>query len=315
MKKAFPICIVLIMSAVLAKAQSITVTGTVKNEQGGPIHYVFVEDNQGKTGAFTDSTGSFSVVTSPNAALEFRRKGYVGAVINVANNTSLEVTLKPDGSATANPGKLTTAAQDNSVDNSLPVSLAHKKDQVQGNQYLFEDFAHGYVINPGGALVYNPDYLYDYDKIKGSLLFTADNKSVAEINADQIKIFVLYSNTDQRYVFKMVPDIDKTHYTQVLASGKNYEIYKFTKTHFVKSDYVAAGLTSHGNNYDEFVDDVDYYVLDVTANKLQKLSLKKKSLKEVFAKDLDKVNKFMSNNSSSDIDDIYLSKLGYILNE
>ncbi len=74
------------------------------------------------------------------------------------------------------------------------------------------------------------------------------------------------------------------------------------------------GVTAHGNDYDEYVDDADYYVLDIKAGQPQKLSLKKKSIKEDFAKDADKVNKYLSDNSGS-IDDAYLSKLGAYMNQ
>jgi hypothetical protein len=312
MRRIILIFILLIAAMQLTKAQTAKVTGSVKNEQGNALHFAFVEDTLLKTGAYTDSLGNFSITANPNSLLEFRYKGYGGAAINVANNTSLQVVLKADGAAAGNSGTISTAAKE-TIDNSLPVSLAHKKDQVVGNKYLFEDFGHGFVLNPSNQLIQNPGYLYDYDKMEGVLLFTENNKSVSEINRDQIKSFTLYSNKDERYVFKIVPAIDKVHYTQVLSSGKKYEIYKFTTTKFERSNYVAAGVTSHGNNYDEYVDDAAYFVFDVANNQLQPLSLKKKSVKAVFVKEADKVNKYMSDNSG-DINDTYLSKLGDYMN-
>ena len=124
----------------------------------------------------------------------------------------------------------------------------------------------------------------------------------------------MYNNKDERFVFAKVPGIDQSHYVQVLSSGSKYSVYKLIKTKFVKSDYVNNGVTSHGNDYDEYVDDADYYVFDVQANQSKKISLKKKSIKEGFAKDADKVNKYLSDNSG-DINDAYLAKLGDFMNQ
>ncbi len=125
---------------------------------------------------------------------------------------------------------------------------------------------------------------------------------------------MIYNNAGERFDFEKMPAINISHYVQVLASGKKYKIYKLIKTKFVKADFVNNGVTSHGNDYDEYVDDADYYVVDLQTNQPQKLALKKKSIKENFAKEADKVNKFLSDNSGS-IDDAYLNKLGAYMNQ
>jgi hypothetical protein len=73
-------------------------------------------------------------------------------------------------------------------------------------------------------------------------------------------------------------------------------------------------MGDRGNPYDEYVDDADYYVLDVKTNNLQKLPLKKKMLKKGFANDADKADKFIAGNSD-DIDDTYLAKFGSYMNQ
>ena len=190
----------------------------------------------------------------------------------------------------------------------------HEKGKTRGNRYLLDIFAHGFFVNSSDELIYNRDYLYDYDKIGGGVLLTKDGKSIMELGYDQTKSFTLYNNADEVFVFEKVPSIDISHYLQVLSSGKKYKIYKLIKTRLVKADYVNNGVTQHGNDYDEFMDDADYYVFDVQANQQKKITLKKKSLKEVFVKDADKINKYLSDNSG-DINDAYLSKLGDNMNQ
>ena len=70
-----------------------------------------------------------------------------------------------------------------------------------------------------------------------------------------------------------------------------------------------------GNNYDEYVDESSYYLLNVETNQIQKIIPKKKAIREVFANEGDKPNKFISDHSSDDIDDFYFTSLGSVLNE
>ena len=104
---------------------------------------------------------------------------------------------------------------------------------------------------------------------------TNDNENISQFSWDRTSSFTLFSNNDFQVSFVKEPSIDNAHFLQVLASGKKYKIYKLIKTKFMKSDYVNSGVVSHGNDYDEYVDDVDYYVWDVQGNKAQKIALKK----------------------------------------
>ena len=54
-------------------------------------------------------------------------------------------------------------------------------------------------------------------------------------------------------------------------------------------------------------------MLDVQTKQVQKIALKKKAIKQVFQKESEKVNKFMSENNDS-VNDAFLGKLGAIVN-
>lgn len=316
------------LAAARLTAQNIAVTGNVKNDKGNSLHYVFVSDNQAKNAVFTDSLGNFTITAKQGTKLQFQYAGYADTTIDINKSADLRVALRSLGGTTGSGGSLTAQKTISSQSKSLVTNAdmgtlssggeiggpAHKKGNLHGSRYLFEDFVHGFLINESDELIYNPAYLFDYDKIGGVLLITQDKNSVSEANVDRTKSFTLYSNTDGRFVFERVPAIDKAHYSQVLASGKKYNIYKTISTRFVKSDYVNNGITTHGNDYDEYVDDYVYYVLDVQGGQLQKFNPKKRALKTIFAKDADKLNKFLADNSG-DIDDAYLSKLGDLMNQ
>jgi hypothetical protein len=192
----------------------------------------------------------------------------------------------------------------------------HHKDETQGSRYLFGGWMHGYVINNQDSLIQNPVLLFNYDKMGGSLLLTKDKNAAIEIYKDLIKSFTLFDALNQPMTFTMVPDIDKTHFVQVIASGVNYKIYKLTRTRFVVANFATDGVASTGNNFDSYEDEATYYVFDAKTNQLQKLpSLKKKAIKEMFAKEPDKLNKFIADNSASSIDDSYLAGLGDYMNK
>jgi len=194
----------------------------------------------------------------------------------------------------------------------LPVF--HPLDDTKGSRYLFKDWVSGFVVSPQDSVYKNPNYGFNYDKMNGGLLLTQDKKSVIEIDQSRIKSFTLYDNLGRTQVFEYAPEIDKTHYPQVLASGSKYKIYKLTTTKFVKANYQTDGMTSTGNNYDEYVDEDTYYVLNVQTKQLQPLGLKKKAIKTAFANEGNKINSFFEAYTDK-IDDSYLKKLGDYMNQ
>ena len=328
MKRILYMLLLLAITTQLIKAQTTSISGTVKDQQGNPRHYIFVQDNTLKNVTYTDSLGNFSIMASPGALLGFNGLGYADTVINIGANTNLQVVLRAgsgQGGGTAlsahattiTTQPLSTAMTDvdmgTMTSGGLLPSIAHQKDGVQGNRYMFDTFAPGFVVTPAGEFIQNPHYRYDYDKIGGGLLMTEDNKAITELSDNNVKTITLFSNTDQRVELAKVPAIDNAHYVQVLSSGPKYAIYKAILCRLVKADFVNAGITTHGNNFDQYVDDITYYALDVQSNQLQKFSPKKKAIKAIFIKDADKVNKYINDNSG-DIDDAYLQNLGAALN-
>ncbi|WP_295673499.1 hypothetical protein [uncultured Mucilaginibacter sp.] len=181
-------------------------------------------------------------------------------------------------------------------------------EATHGSQYLFDGWVKGTLISTDGTVYNEPSYGFDYDKIGGALLFTKDRKSAIQVDGSKIKSFTLYDKQDDPENFILVPVIDPAHFVQVIAEGGKYRIYKLTLTHFVKNNYHNDGMTATGNNYDEYVDDYTYFVT-INGGAPQKMVLKKKSLREVFKNDLDKLNSFFDT-KSGDMDDSYLRELG-----
>lgn len=326
MKKSILMLSPVLLVTQVAIAQTHTINGTVLDKAGNSVPYAFVEDSGHKYAAYSDSVGHFTIAVQPDSKLDFAAPGYKDTVVSVGSNNELQVALQQNGQksaggsvSTSSGGMTTETVSRNEMDaisNNMGGFLkpAHEKGDTRGSQYLFVTFVHGYLINAAGELVQQPNYLFDYDKINGNLLLTKDNKTIIEIGWDETKSFSLFASDGKRYDFEKAPSIDQSHYVQVLASGSKYKIYKLTSTKFVKSDYINNGAAPHGHDYDEYVDDATYYLVDVPSNQMQKFSLRKKGIKTAFAKEADKINKYLSSNSD-DINDAYLAKLGAYMNQ
>ena len=305
--------------ATLANAQINSIKGSVKDDKGNPLSFVFVGDDQYKNAVFSDVSGDFTIPVSADSKLKFELKGYEDMLIDVSKNSNnFQIVMRSTSQGSSTAALSTQSRSDTALQRPNDVDFmqlpGHQKGQLHGSRYLYVNFVHGFVLNASDVLFHHPDYLFDYDKLEGKLLYTSNMTTVNEVSWDQTKSFTLYSSNGERLDFEKVPAIDNSHFSQVIASGKKYKIYKLIKTKFVRADYVNNGMAAHGNDYDEYLDDADYYFFDVQASQLKKMSPRKKAIKEVFAKEADKVNKYLSDNSG-DINDAYLNKLVDFMNQ
>ncbi|MBS1522715.1 MAG: hypothetical protein JST50_17080 [Bacteroidetes bacterium] len=294
-----------------ASAQNNDIKGTVQGENGKLLHYAMIADSKYNNIAFTDSVGDFTIATHPDSKLMVQFDGYRDTLID-ANMISQnpQIDLKPVVSLpveTIGLGVRTAMTADGRV------AVVRRNAYLVGSRYLLDAFVPGYFTYADGKKFYNKNCLFNYEKVSGFVLLTVDKQTVREVNREQIKSFTLYDKTDRRYDFEQVPEIDKIHYVQVLASGPKYKIVKLIRTNFSSSGVAHTAAGDIGQDYDEYSDEAEYYVFNVQTKQLQKITLKKRALKEAFQKETDKVNKFMSENDGS-VDDDFLGKLGVVVN-
>ncbi|MDU1891087.1 MAG: SusC/RagA family TonB-linked outer membrane protein [Dysgonomonas sp.] len=76
--------------------QAITITGTIKDDQGESLPGVSVIVKGTTNGTATDIDGKFSITTSPNAVLVFRYVGFTPQEIKVTGQSALNITLRED---------------------------------------------------------------------------------------------------------------------------------------------------------------------------------------------------------------------------
>jgi hypothetical protein len=340
MKKLFFFACIIIAIIQTVNAQTINVQGTIKDEKGIALPFVFVQEKQSKSAIYTDSLGNFNISVNSPSTLQFSLNGYGDTSIEFNTNTSLQVVLKYDESVKNNVSKNVRSSNTNvavsdafsghtylaSANNAAynegsqmqfnggTFPIAKEKEETHGSRYYYKGWANGYVINTEGKKINNAALLFNYNKVTGDLLLTHDQKTAIIVNRDQIKSFTLFDATNKEHIFKIIPAIDEVHFAEVLADGSKYKIYKLTKTKFIPANYTTNGLVSSGNSYDEYADGNTYYL--VTANnQVQKLTLKRKAIKQAFENDENKVDTFFSKNNSGNIDDQFLKDLGDYMNQ
>ena len=150
---------------------------------------------------------------------------------------------------------------------------------------------------------------YNYDKISKHLLLYKSNQSALELDNDAIASFSLGSTDSIILCFEKIPQLDNAFLQVLVKSEKKYALFKGIHTRFVKANYVSTGLTESGHNYDEYVDESVYYVFFPSLNTYKTIDLRKKSIKQAFADEKDKVNEYFSKLKDADIDEIFLKGL------
>jgi len=309
----------LALISIASFAQTVTVSGLVTDQKGAPVPFAFIYDSQHPYATYTDSTGVFTFNANPSSHLIATAINYARTDVKIDNPANLKIVMA-NGAANnvpIAPSLKNIFMQQEGFQNMIEGSQTRfgtHQENVHGSRFLFNVWVHGYIRTAQDSIKQNDAYLFNYDKIDGTLIFATGGTDMHLGIKSENKKFILFDGSGKSYVFEDAPEIDSKHYVQVIASGAKYKIYKTISTKFVKSDYVNNGITQHGNNYDEFVDESDYYLVKQPGGQPQKFSLKKKAIKTAFAADQDKVNKFFSDNDG-DIDDAYLQRLGEYMNQ
>jgi len=194
----------------------------------------------------------------------------------------------------------------------IPV-FAHQ-EETKGSRYLYEDWVPGLVVNQNDSIIRNRLFMFNYDKIDGNLLLTADMKEFITVDKQQIKLFALKGKDGASYIYSRVPAIASNEFFLQLAAGSKYVLYKLTKTKFVKANYVNTGLTERGNNYDEYVDDYTYYFVNIKTNTAKQFDIKKRSIRESFLLEKPAVDRYFSDHKNEDINESFVKGLVTYIN-
>jgi hypothetical protein len=297
----------------IADAQTVTVTGTIVDASGKPVAAAFVRDALHSSATYSDADGGYTLKADPASKLIVTAKGYSTANAPVKEG-GLNITLPAgDGAAAGAAGggvfNVKSGAQTTVIMGNFRATA-----EVQGNRYLGEDWMHGFAVSSkDGGIVQDPSLLFNYDMMGGDIIYTADQQSIVTVDRSTVKTVSLFDNKGVATMLAYVPAVDNSHYVKVLADGAKYKIYKQIIIRYMKSNYQTNGMTSTGNKYDEYQPTYLYFYVKGNDAPV-KFTPKKKTLKELFAAEGDKFDKYISS-AKGDIDDAYISAIGDAMNQ
>ncbi|MDO3642305.1 carboxypeptidase-like regulatory domain-containing protein [Mucilaginibacter sp. L3T2-6] len=313
----------LLLISATSFAQTASLTGKVKNGEGQPIPLAFIRDQGHYYATYTDSAGSFILKGDPASSLLAIAPGYADIGVKIDGKASIDIVMQNGISSSAKTAvindlngnlsslsaylnKQTIVSQ---AGGTTSVKAGFVQEPTRGSPYLFTVWARGFAITNGDSLLYDVNNLYNYDKLTGNLVFTRDGKNILQANIAGVKSFSLFNGKPHPFVFVNAPEISKKPLIEILVATPRYKLYKQTDTKLQEANFHTDGVITSGNRYDEYEDNVHYFFVK-TGDKPKQISLKKKTIKELFGGDADK---FVSAQGDRDVDDDYLRDLNYAL--
>ena len=193
-----------------------------------------------------------------------------------------------------------------SWDKSLP--SVYNKEPLLGSPFLLAAYTPGLVVTILDSVIDKPDYRYNYDKMSGNFLLKRNHELPIAVYREQIRYFCLKTKTDG-YIFERVALINPDEFYQVLYKGPKFSGYKLYKSKFIPAGQTTNGYLTEGNNYDEYMDIITYYLLDQTTGEAVIFELTRKSIRKVFASKSATVEQFFKDHKADEMTESLLVRL------
>jgi len=187
-----------------------------------------------------------------------------------------------------------------SFGNNIPsVPTFTSKNQTIGNQYLFENWVKGTLVDVDGK-VFSDGYLFNYNKVNQNIYFRLKDSAVAFlVNKSLVKSITL-SDGLKTYTLEKVPAIDNENLYATLVKGHKYSLYSLTNTKFIAANFFTNGISSTGNMYDEFKDEVKYFLVTADGSK-KEVPLKRKAVRKLLEAEKQKVDEFFKHHNTAGV--------------
>jgi hypothetical protein len=197
--------------------------------------------------------------------------------------------------------------QNASWDRFLP--SVYNKEATHGSPFLISLYVQGLVVNQFDSIIAKPDYLYNYDKVTGNLLLQRNNEKPIAVNKEQVNMFCLKLDRGG-FIFMKVPAINANEFFQVILKGPKYSCFKLYKNIFVNANQKSStGYTPDGENFDQYIDIVTYYIVNEKNNSFKVFELNKKSIKSAFVDHTDIITQFFKDHKHQDLTETFVAQL------
>lgn len=196
------------------------------------------------------------------------------------------------------------------------VNSFNNTENTKGARFLFDTWVKGdSVIDAGGNIINTVSFIFNFDKMTGNLLATQDKINIMSVAPIGINSFVL-EDKGRKYIFEHVAAIDSLKFFLALVkSDTRYSLYKRFVTKFIASNFRNDGVMQTGNQYDEYKDESQYYIIEPGATSAKVVSLKPKGIKAALEMQKEKTDAYFKQHKEDVIDERFLSGLINSLNE
>ena len=187
-----------------------------------------------------------------------------------------------------------------------------QKNNTLGSSFLFPQWVHGRVINTKGEVF--SDGLFNLDKVSQNLYLRMEDSAVGFLIDNNQLSSIMLQDAKTKYYFEKLPLLKTNLFYCALVKGSKYALYSLIKTKFIPSNYHTNGMVSTGNLYDEYKDEVIYYIVFGNEN-FSEINLKKKSIRKVLEGDKTRVENYFNQHGNDNIDEQFLiSLIGHLNN-
>ena len=132
------------------------------------------------------------------------------------------------------------------------------------------------------------------------------------LDKSKIKYFTI--GTQKFINGKLLNPSGKDVFYQVLVEDSSkYSLYKLNITKYEKANFNDVSKVRSGTNYNEYVDNLSYYISQ--KGTLKKINLTENSIRKVLSDQSKKVDDFFNQNPNKDIDENLLTLLIITINQ
>ncbi|HWB28560.1 MAG TPA: hypothetical protein VG738_23970 [Chitinophagaceae bacterium] len=191
---------------------------------------------------------------------------------------------------------------------------SYKSGAVTGSQFYTDAWCQGAVTTTANETISN--YLLLYDKVRQELFIRPkDTNLVIQADKSQVKNFTLIvNNAPHLFVPSSVyTGLPPGCFFEMLVADTNYTLLKFTRTTFVRADYIDMLKVRNGEVNDAFVDDITYYVYH--NNAIIKMALKEHAVRKALSGLSPKVDAFLDAHRNNEFSEQLLINLVTALNQ
>ncbi len=211
---------------------------------------------------------------------------------------------------------LSRSAVKNTTEQNEATTSFNNMENTKGERFLFDNWVSGSnVSNTQNELINTTSYLFNFDKLTGSLLATENKADILSVSPSGINSFML-ENRGKQYLFVHVAAIDSnTFFLKLTGVDSLYSLYKECKVKLVKSNYHNDGMIQTGNPYDEYIDESVYNITKPNSSTSRIITLKTRDMKNVLVAEKEKVNAYLNQHKNDLINENFLIGLINYVNQ